>query len=93
MNMPLVLVTGGSGQVGTGIARANDGRFTLVMPTHAELDLSDAEAIATFVGSRDWAAIINCAAYTAVDRAESEPTAAYAINAEAPRAFAQACAV
>jgi dTDP-4-dehydrorhamnose reductase len=89
---PLILVTGGSGQVGTGLAHANRGRFDLAMPDRAALDLASAEAIGRIVAARDWAAVINCAAYTAVDKAESEPDAAYAINAAAPAAFAEATA-
>jgi dTDP-4-dehydrorhamnose reductase len=85
-------VTGGSGQVGTGLARANRGRFTLAMPPRGELDLASPDAIAQIVAAHDWAAIVNCAAYTAVDKAESEPDAAFAINAAAPAAFAEAAA-
>lgn len=84
---PAILVTGGSGQVGTGIARANLGRFDLVMPARAEFDLGTAVTL-----DRDIAAIINCAAYTAVDKAESEPDIAFAINAEGPGRIADAAA-
>lgn len=91
--MPVpILVTGGSGQVGTAIARENGGRFDIVAPSRAELDLGDAGAIGAMIGARDWAAVINCAAYTAVDRAESEREAAFAVNAEAPGAIALAAA-
>jgi len=87
----IILVTGGTGQVGTGIAHAAHG-FDVVAPTRAELDLNDPAAIVSAVAARDWAAVINCAAYTAVDKAESEPDAAFAINAEAPRILAKATA-
>jgi dTDP-4-dehydrorhamnose reductase len=52
----------------------------------------DAASIERNIAARDWAAIINCAAYTAVDKAESEPQAAFAINAEAPGIMARAAA-
>jgi dTDP-4-dehydrorhamnose reductase len=87
-----VLVTGGSGQVGRELARRvwPDGWRAEVL-TRAELDLSDPAAIAAKVAERPWAAVINAAAYTAVDRAETEPVAAWAVNALAPAAFAHAC--
>lgn len=87
-----ILVTGGSGQVGTAIVRENGGRFDIVAPSRAALDLGDPRAIEAMIAARDWAAVINCAAYTAVDRAESERDAAFAINAEAPGLIARAAA-
>jgi len=87
-----ILLTGGTGQVGTGILAANRDRFDIVAPGRAELDMANPASVAAFVAQRDWDAIINCAAYTAVDRAESEPALAAAINAEAPAVLAQAAA-
>jgi len=89
---PAILVTGGTGQVGTGIARANRGRFDLALPTRAELDLASPDRIAAMIGARDWTAVINCAAYTAVDRAEEDRETAFAINATAAAALAEAAA-
>ena len=89
---PAILVTGGTGQVGTAIARENGGRFDVAAPSRAELDLGNAGAIEAMIAARDWAAVINCAAYTAVDRAESERDAAFAVNAEAPGVLARAAA-
>jgi dTDP-4-dehydrorhamnose reductase len=89
--MGAVLVTGGSGQVGGAIARLALGR-EIVAPGRGALDLTDPAALAAMVGSRDWAAVVNCAAYTAVDRAESEVVAAWTINALAPAALAAATA-
>jgi dTDP-4-dehydrorhamnose reductase len=85
-------MSGGTGQVGTGLMLANRGRFEIVAPTRADFDLLDAASIERNIAARDWAAIINCAAYTAVDKAESEPQAAFAINAEAPGIMARAAA-
>ncbi|HWW63359.1 MAG TPA: dTDP-4-dehydrorhamnose reductase [Sphingomonadaceae bacterium] len=92
MARPAILVTGGTGQVGTGIARANRGRFDLALPTRAELDLASPDRIAAMIGARDWTAVINCAAYTAVDRAEEDRETAFAINATAAAALAEAAA-
>ncbi|WP_136161788.1 dTDP-4-dehydrorhamnose reductase [Sphingomonas flavalba] len=93
MTRPAILVTGGSGQVGTGLRRLAD-RFgaTVVAPGRDTLDLAAPDSIAAAVAGGDWAAIINCAAYTAVDRAESEPEAAHAVNATAPGLLAEAAA-
>jgi dTDP-4-dehydrorhamnose reductase len=57
-----------------------------------DIDLLDKESVAGVVGQVSPHLVINAAAYTAVDRAESEPAAAFAINAEAPGHIAKACA-
>lgn len=90
MSIPAILATGGSGQIGTGLRQLGGDRFALVAPSRAELDLTDPAAIARVIASRDWAAVINCAAYTAVDRAETDRDAAFALNADAPRRLAEA---
>lgn len=88
-----ILVTGASGQLGHELARIPcPAGYEVVALDRAALDLTDPAAIAAMVVSRDWAAVINGAAYTAVDKAESDVVAAWAINALAPAAFAQACA-
>lgn len=78
-------MTGGSGQVGGALVRlaASKGIATFA-PQRSELDLSSADSIAAFVRASQWSTIVSCGAYTAVDRAESESEAAYAINAVAP---------
>ncbi|UZK65037.1 dTDP-4-dehydrorhamnose reductase [Sphingomonas sp. M1-B02] len=90
--MKQILVTGAKGQLGTELRRAvlPEG-WEVVGFGSAELDLNDLQAIATTVASRKWAAVINAAAYTAVDRAESDVVAAWQVNALAPAAFAAAC--
>jgi len=86
-----ILVTGGAGQVGLALQRlAWPAGVTLQAPTRAELDLSDTAAIADTIASRPWAAVINAAAYTAVDKAEDDVVAAFALNAMAPAALADA---
>lgn len=87
-----VLLTGGSGQVGTEIIRQAPAELNIVAPGRTQLDMADAEAIAALVASRPWAAVINCAAYTAVDKAETEIVAAWRANALGPAALARASA-
>src|SRR5579862_9038235 len=92
-SMKKVLVTGAKGQVGTELRRlAWPNHVELVAIDLAELDLADTICIARFMASRSFAAVIYCAAYTAVDKAESDVVAAWAVNALAPAALAAACA-
>lgn len=87
-----ILLTGGSGQVGTEVIALAPAGFNIVAPGRDRLDMSDPDAMAAMVASHPWAAVINCAAHTAVDRAESEILTAWKINALAPAALAQATA-
>lgn len=91
--MQQILVTGADGQLGRELQRRvwPEG-WEVVALDRAALDLADTAAIADMVGSRQWSAVINAAAYTAVDKAESDMVEAWAINALAPAAFGQACA-
>lgn len=88
-----VLVTGANGQLGHALRRAvwPDG-WRVVALDRAALDLTDPRAIAARVAERPWAAVVNAAAYTAVDKAERDQVAAWQVNALAPAAFAAACA-
>jgi dTDP-4-dehydrorhamnose reductase len=71
-----ILVTGGSGQVGLELSRLErPADVVLHAPSRAELDFEQAATIEKAVAARPWAAVINAAAYTAVDRAESEVVA------------------
>jgi dTDP-4-dehydrorhamnose reductase len=85
-----ILLTGASGQVGAHLLPLLRGH-EVIAPSHAELDLNDTKTLREFVLKTAPQVLINPAAYTAVDRAETEPEAAYAINALASEAFAQAC--
>ena len=85
-----VLVFGRGGQVATELARVLPGATFL---SRAEADLSDPASCAAAVeGAGDLAAVINAAAWTAVDAAEAEEGAARVVNAAAPAAMARACA-
>ena len=82
--MANILVTGANGQLGSelrkiGFTALDDVFFTDI----AELDITSYEAVAKFVEEHEIDTIVNCAAYTAVDKAEDEPEAAARINTEA----------
>jgi dTDP-4-dehydrorhamnose reductase len=79
-----VLVTGAGGQVGAATARVLAGRAEVVAHDRATLDLADASQVSARIREARPAVIVNCAAYTAVDRAESEPDLARTVNAVAP---------
>ena len=85
-----VLVTGAGGQVGTEVARALAGRAEVIALDRAALDLADPAAIAARVREARPDAIVNAAAYTAVDKAESEVESARAVNAVAPGILGEA---
>ncbi|WP_134681241.1 dTDP-4-dehydrorhamnose reductase [Paracoccus ravus] len=84
-----LIVFGRSGQVATDLARlAPEARFF----GRDQADLADATRLGELIAAARPSAIINAAAHTAVDRAESEPDLAHAVNAEAPIAMARAAA-
>lgn len=84
-----LLVFGRSGQVATELARlAPEATFL----GRDQADLSDPAACAAAIAARAPVAVINAAAWTAVDRAETEEAAAHTVNADAPGAMAAACA-
>jgi dTDP-4-dehydrorhamnose reductase len=79
-----VLITGAAGQVGRALLDTVPGNFEAIACTHADLDIGASEAVRDCVGRHRPDVIINAAAYTAVDKAESEPEAAQRINSEGP---------
>jgi dTDP-4-dehydrorhamnose reductase len=79
------LLLGGTGQVGEELrALALPDDVEVVAPSRSALDLQDADAIARVIAAESWSVVINAAAYTEVDRAESEEAIAFAVNAGAP---------
>ncbi len=87
-----VLLTGAAGQLGQELIASRPPEVELIACSRGELDLADAEACRAAVQQHrpDW--VLNAGAYTAVDKAESEPELAAAVNAGAPAAFAEALA-
>lgn len=73
----MILVTGGSGQLGTSFRRLLP---DAVFPSRHELDLSAPDSIRSTLEGIEPTAIINCAAYTAVDRAEDDEATATVVN-------------
>ena len=89
MTRPTILLTGASGQVGFELARRLAGLGELIAPDRAKLDLADADAIVATVRQARPQLIVNAGAYTAVDTAETERAAAFAMNARAPHVLAE----
>lgn len=94
-----LLVPGGSGQLGSELAALADPDRAVLAPASAALDLTSAgsviEAVSTHVETARaegrHPVVINAAAYTAVDKAESDSPRAFAVNADGPRVLAAAC--
>ncbi len=87
-----ILLLGAQGQVGQALMKTLTPSGTLIPIGRQQLDLTDLEAIAHKIQTLQPRLIVNAAAYTAVDKAESEPDLAYRINAEAPAAIARSAA-
>lgn len=84
-----ILLTGGAGQVGWELRRTLAGFGEVVAPPRDVLDLASADSIAAAVRGTRPDLIVNAAAYTAVDKAESEPDMAMSVNGTAPRVLAE----
>ena len=89
----VILVFGGNGQVGWELQRSLAVLGAVVALDRAAVDLASPAAISALIAAQRPRAIINAAAYTAVDRAEQERELAFAINATAPAAMAAAAAM
>jgi dTDP-4-dehydrorhamnose reductase len=86
-----LLLLGGSGQVGTEFQALPLPRgIEVVAPDEAALDLTDRDALDNVVAAGSWSAVINAAAYTDVDRAESDEAKALAVNGDAPARLSDA---
>jgi dTDP-4-dehydrorhamnose reductase len=83
-----LLLFGGNGQVGRALQSGGTLAEELTVATRHECDLTDAESVRTLVRRVRPDVIVNAAAYTAVDKAESDRECCFAVNARAPEAMA-----
>ncbi len=88
-----ILITGAGGQLGQEIRFLADGfhDFDFDFATSNELDITRPGMVEGWFHKRSYFACINCAAYTAVDQAESEPAAVYAVNRDGAGYLASVC--
>lgn len=89
MSNPRILILGSSGQLGRELQRSFAGAGKLLAYDRSTVDLKNPAQVRTAVRERLPDMILNAAAYTAVDRAESEPDVAMTVNATAPEVLAE----
>ncbi len=89
---PRILLFGRSGQIGGELLRLLEARARVVAPAETEVDLTREGELRAAVREAGPDVVLNAAAYTAVDRAESEPDVALAVNGVAPGILAEEAA-
>ena len=100
--MANILITGSNGQLGSelrdlwasGVREAvvHKVEYNLYFTDVAELDITNREAVENFISEKEIGVIVNCAAYTAVDKAEEDIKSATAVNVHAVKNLAEALA-
>lgn len=92
--MKNILVTGANGQLGNALQAiaAQYPDFQLLYTDKDTLDITSTEAVDAYFSGKSIHAVINCAAYTAVDKAEEDEEAAFMLNFQAPLILAEAAA-
>lgn len=90
-NKPLILITGSNGQLGMEFQKLSNAfpQFEYIFTSRSDFDISKSQSVADFLEKTRPQYLINCAAYTAVDKAEEEREAAYEINAKAVEKLAK----
>ena len=89
---PRILVTGSHGQLGRAVLRAAASRdVEAVGVDRDELDITDLAAVRSFIAKLQPTALVNCAAYTDVDGAETDRDNAFLVNETGCRVLAEAC--
>ena len=86
-----ILITGAGGQLGSALQTTLANREVIAL-TRAEFDITNPDEVRSAVAAHRPDLVINCAAYTAVDLAESDEAGAFALNADGPRNLAIATA-
>jgi dTDP-4-dehydrorhamnose reductase len=88
-----ILLTGAQGQIGQAIVQVNQqlGMHEIIPCDHRALDIANGLQVKEVLAQYQPDVVINAAAYTAVDKAESERELAFAVNAIGPKNLAQAC--
>ena len=91
--MHRILITGSNGQLGSEIRELskNDSSNFFFYTDVAELDITDKSAVNNFIENHQIDIVVNCAAYTQVDKAEEDEKTAFLINTTAPGNLAEAC--
>ncbi len=92
-HLPAILVTGANGQLGSEIRKLSlkFPSYNFLFTTKEELPIENIEAVNFFFEKQQISYCINCAAYTAVDKAQTEKEKAFIINADAAGALASTC--
>lgn len=86
-----ILIIGKNGQLAHELAQCIPAGVTATFLSSQELDISNQAAVHTLIATEQPDAVINAAAYTAVDKAETELVQAFAVNAKGPQYLAEAC--
>ena len=91
-NEQTVLICGAGGQLGSELQAVCPVGVRCVALGRGELDIADSDAVLAAIDRTGASKIINAAAYTAVDKAESDQESAYRVNAQGPKVLAEICA-
>ena len=94
MPKPLIVFTGKNGQLGLELLQLSgrfDGAIDFLFAGREDMDMSEPETIPVFFENIKPDYVINCAAYTAVDKAETDQETAYTVNATAAGMIAKYC--
>ncbi|MGB7394058.1 MAG: sugar nucleotide-binding protein, partial [Pricia sp.] len=91
--MTRVLVTGSNGQLGKSVQKIapNYPKLNFAFKNSGDMDITDASSVKQIFAKSEYQYCINCAAYTNVEKAESEPKKAFAVNAEGVKNLATTC--
>lgn len=87
-----ILIIGSGGQLGTDCIEILGPHHDIVPVDYPDINIADADSVERIYGEHKPEVIINCAAYTAVDKCETETASAWAVNADGPRYIGKAAA-